>query len=257
MNPFALVLCFTLVFTGMAVPVAGQEGKGAVAGREVKGITAYQEIIDLTTDDSVAVKTRITLTGWGEETVDLPLNFANAENIGVDAGDLKVTATAAKTGDVRVIKLQFGSKPPAEAKIGISYSTKKFFDWEKSKTPRGIYNLSYTFTNATSTNIGKYALQIFLPPGYAMNGVTSSTPRATGEEVESPYSFMTRDGRVEVSLRSPSVGSGKNAAIAFGFKKDEQNPWPLIGLGILISLVALYLKRDVLTRADYAQKVAA
>jgi hypothetical protein len=248
MRKMTFTLCVVLLFTWVSVQAATQEAKG---------ITAYQEIADLALDGSANVTTNITLMGWDSDKIDLPLSYAKPENIGAEAGDLKVAAAAGKTGDTNVIKLQFNGKPPAEVKIKITFAVNKFLDWGKAKTPRGIYNLSYSFTNTTATNIGKYEFKVILPPGYVMNGVSSSTPRATGEEVELPYDFSAQNNRIVVNLRSPTMAPGKNAAIALGFKKEDLNPWPLIGIGILISLVAMYLKRDVLTSADYVAKTAA
>jgi hypothetical protein len=248
MRKITFALCAALLIALAAMPVEAQEAKG---------ITAYQEIVDLAQDGSALVTTNITLTGWDSDKLELPLNFASAENIVVEGNNFKATATAGKTGDVKVIKLQFDAKPPADTKVKITYTAKGFLDFAKAKTPRGIYNLSYTFTNATSTNIGKYDLKILLPTGYSMNGVGSSTPKATGEEVVPPYDFSNENNRLAANLHSPTVASGKNAAIAFGFQKDSGNPLLVVIVGIIIVAASLYLKRDVLTRPDFVKEVSA
>lgn len=262
MRKMTFALCAVLLFAWSSVQAATQEaatGRAAQAAapEAKKGIVACRESVDLSPDGSANVTMGIALAGWDSDKLDLPLNYAKPENLGVEAGDLKVVATAGKTGDASVIKLQFDGKPPADVQIKLTFAVKKFLDLGKAKTPRGIFNLSYTFTNATATTINKYDFTVLLPPGYVMNGVSSSTPKATGEEVVPPYDFLAQGNRVVVNLHAPTVGPGKNAAIAFGFAKDDRNPWPLVGIGILISLAALYLKRDVLTSANYAAKTAA
>ncbi len=112
------------------------------------------------------------------------------------------------------------------------------------------------FTNTTSATINNYALKVLVPSGFDMRGVTSSTPRATGEEVVPPYDFATEDGRLVVNLRSRTVPPGRTAGIAFGFEPRERNPWPAVAIGLAIVLLGLYLKRDVLTRADYVREVS-
>ncbi len=227
----------------------------AAPAQEAKGIAAYQEIVDLATDGSAKVTTNLTVANWDADGMDLPLNFSKPEGLAVEAKDIQVTAMTGKTGDVRVIKLQFNGKPPAEAKFRITFTARDFFNWKKAQSPRGICSFSYTFINATSTNIGRYAFQVSLPPAYNMNGVTSSTPRATGEEIEPPYDFATENHRLAVNLRSKLVAPGKNAAIAFLFQKDDRKPLPVIVIGIAIAAVALYLKRDVLSKTDFVREV--
>ena len=227
------------------------------AAQDAKGITAYQELVDLAPDGSAKVTLNVTLSGWDSDKIELPLNFAKAEDFEVAAGGRKVKATAGKTGDVKVIKLQFDGKPAAEEKFAVTFTAREFFDWAKAKTPRGTFRFSYTFTNATANNITGYKLKILLPPGYNIAGITSSTPRATGEEIEAPYDFATENGRVALNLRSKSVASGKFAAIAFGFEKEERHTLPVILIGLLIAALALYLKRDVLTRPDFVRESVA
>jgi hypothetical protein len=117
--------------------------------------------------------------------------------------------------------------------------------------------VSYTFTNTTETNIRNYSLMMIFPPGYGMNGVTSTTPRTTGEEVVPPYDFATQDGRLVVNLRSPSVAAGRTAAIAFGFRQNAGSPWMAILIGLVIAGFGIYLKRDVLTREDFQKEAVA
>ncbi len=248
MKRITFVLGIALLFSLLALPASAQG---------TKGVTAYQEIVDLAPDGSAQVTTNLTLVNWDADKLDLPLNVSKPDAVVAEAKDVKVTAAAGKTGDVNVIKVQFEGKPPAEVKLKLSYRVKEFFNWDKAKTPRGIYNFAYTFTNATATNIGGYALKVLLPPGYTMNGVGSSTPKATGEEVEPPYNFVTEGDRLAVNLRSPSVGAGKNAAIAFGIQQSARNPLPLVALGAVIAALALYMKRDVLTRPDFVKETAA
>jgi len=227
------------------------------AAQDAKGITAYRETIEIAADGSAAVSVDVTLSGWATDRIELPLNFAKVENFAVTAEGVKAAATASKTGDVRVIKVQFEGNPPAKLKLRVTFTAKDFFDWKKAKNPRGVYGFSYTFTNTTTANIADYSFKLLLPPGFEMNGVTSSTPRATGEEVEPPYDFVNEGGRTVVNLRSKSVGPGKAAAIAFGFAPEERRLWPAILIGLLVAALGLYLKRDVLTRSDYARESAA
>ena len=227
------------------------------AAQDAKGITAYQELIDLAPDGSAKIRLDVTLSGWDSDKIELPLNFAKPEDFEVTADGRKAKAVAGKTGDVKVIKLQFDGKPAAQEKLSVTFTAKEFFDWAKAKTPRGVFRFSYTFTNATANNIAGYKVKILLPPGYNIAGITSSTPRATGEEVEAPYDFATENGRVALNLRSKSVASAKNAAIAFGFEKEERHTAPVILIGLLIAALALYLKRDVLTRPDFGRESAA
>jgi hypothetical protein len=240
--------CLALLLSLMALPTWAQDARG---------ITAYQEIIDVAPGGSATVTLNVTLADSGLDRIDLPLNFAKPENFAVDAKDLKATAAAGKTGDVKVIKLQFDRKPAGEVKVQITFTAKEFFNWEKAKGAHGVYNLSYTFANATATDINGYALKVLLPTGYDIAGITSSTPKATGEEAEPPYDFRTESGRTALNLRSKSVAPGKGAAIAFGFEKDERNPLLVIALGIIIAALALYLKRDVLTDPDFVKETVA
>lgn len=224
--------------------------------QETKGITAYDENFQLMPDGSARVTTRVRVSGLDAEEIDLPVNVAKPENFTAAADGVKVAASVGKTGDVKVIKLIFATRPIKETEITVTYEAKDFFDWKKARSARGIYNLSYNFTNATSRNIGKYSFKILLPPEYVMNGVSSSTPRMTGEEVEPPYDFVTEGDHLVLTLRSKSVQPGKNAAIAFGFERGERNPKPAIAVGFLIAALALYLKRDSLTRADFKREAA-
>lgn len=222
--------------------------------QEAKGITSYQEVVELLADGTAKVAVNVALAGWEADKIELPLNFAKAEKLAATAKTRKVTAAAGKTGDVRVIKLQFDGKPAPDETVQIAFTAKDFFDWAKAGTPRGIYGFAYTFTNATATNIGGYKLKVLLPTGYAMSGVTSSTPRATGEEVEPPYDFATEGQRLVVNLRSKSVASGRTAAIAFGFANDDRKALAVILLGIVIAGLALYLKRNVLTDPNFVKE---
>jgi len=230
----------------------------AGAAGDAKGITGYLETVDLGTDGSAGVTVTVTIANWPADRIDFPLNFGKPENFSVTGDDgVKAAAAAARNGDVRVIRVQFEGKPPSETRLRINFTAREFFDWKKARSPRGIYGLSYTFTNTATANIGQYGLKVRLPEGYLMNGVTGSTPRMTGEEVQPPYDFAIEDKRTIVNLRAKSVGPGRTAAIAFGFVKEERNPLPFLAVGLLIAAAALWIKRDVLTRADYVRDVAA
>lgn len=224
--------------------------------QEAKGITAYDEAMEIFPNGSARMTTRLVVSGLDADEIDLPLNVAKPENFTAEGDGVKVTASAGKTGDVKVVKLRFARRPTDATRVTVAYDAKEFFDWRKARSPRGVYNLSYTFTNATSRNIGKYTFKMLLPTGFVIDGVASSTPKATGEEVEPPYDFMREKDRVVLTLRSKSVQPGKNAAIAFGFEREERNPKPVMALGFLIAALALYLKRDVLTRADFSREAA-
>jgi hypothetical protein len=240
--------CLGLLLSLIAVPIWAQEAKG---------ITTYQEVIDLMPDGSANVTLNVTLADSGLDRIDLPLNYSKPEHFAVDAKELKATAAAGKTGDVKVIKLQFDRKTASAIKVQITFTAREFFDWKKARGTHGVYKLSYTFTNATSTDINRYALQVLLPAGYQLAGITSSTPRATGEDIEPPYDFRSESGRTALNLRSKSIAPGKSAAIAFGFEKDDRNPPLVIALGIIIAVIALYLKRDVLTNPNFVKETVA
>jgi hypothetical protein len=227
------------------------------AAQDARGIASYRETIDLATDGSAGVAIELMLANWAADRVDLPLNVGKPDNFAVTGDGVKAAASAARNGDVRVIRVQFEGKPAAAAKLRITFTAREFLDWKKARSPRGIYGLSYTFTNTGTANVGQYRLTVRLPEGYEMNGVSSSTPRMTGEEVEPPYDFVTEDGRTVVNLRAKSVAPGRTATIAFGFVKRERNPLPVIAIGMLVVAGALWIKRDVLTRADYVRETAA
>lgn len=151
-------------------------------------------------------------------------------------------------GDARIVRVSFDGKPPAQVKLKLTFDAKEFLDWAKARKDRGVYNLSYTFTNTLVTTINNYTLKVLLPPGYVMNQVASSTPKATGEEVEPPYDFASTTGSTVVTLRSKTVGPGKTAAIAFGFKGVDGNPAPILLLGLVIAAAGVYIKRDLILR---------
>ncbi len=198
----------------------------------------------------------MTLAGWQEQRIDLPLNVANPDNLTVEAAGLSARAAVARNGDVRVIRVEFDRVPPGVKQLRIRLTAKGLLNWERARSSRGTYSLSYTFANATSATIGDYAFKLLLPAGYTIRSITSSTPRATGEEVEPPYGFATEDGRVALSLRAKPVAPGKFAAIAFGFESTGRNPLPAVIIGLLVALAGLYLKRDVLSSESFERKIA-
>ena len=223
---------------------------------EAKGITSLRETVELAPDGSAAVTVEVKLANWPADRLDLPLNFGKPGPLAV-SGNVKADATVVRNGDARQIHVQFDGKPPVDTTVSIRFTAQDFLDWKKARSPRGVYGLSYTFTNTGMMTIGRYALTVRLPQGYGVNGVTSSTPRMTGEEVEPPYDFGTVDGRTVMNLRAKSIGPGKTAAIAFGFSEEERHPLPFVVAGLLIALVALWGKRDVLTREDYVREASA
>lgn len=224
--------------------------------QEKKGITSYRETIDLQADGSASVTIDLSLAGWAANSLDLPLSFAKPDNISA-SGDGVRAAALARNGDVRVIRVQFENQPPSAANVKIRFAARDFLDWKKARSARGTYALAYTFTNTATAQIGDYRLKLLLPEGYEMNGITSSTPRMTGEEVTPPYDFSFEGKRTVVNLRGKAVAPGRNAAIAFGFVPAERDPLPFILAGLLIAGVALWIKRDVLTREDYVREAAA
>jgi hypothetical protein len=231
-------------------------GTPLAAAQGAKGITTYKELVDVAGDGSAKVTLTVTAAEW-PDTIELPLDVPGAKNVSAEAVGAGVAAEPVKVGDVNRIKVHFDRPPTADTPLTITYAADKFIDWAKAKPKRGIYTLSRTFTNATTADIKNYEMHILLPPGFTMNGVTSSTPRAKGSDVVPPYDFGTEDGRLAVTLRSKSVPAGGTAAIAFGFAHNGRNPWPIILVGLAIALLGLYVKRDVLTRPDYVREVAA
>jgi len=223
---------------------------------DAKGITLLRETIAVAPDGSAAVTLEVKLANWASDHLDLPLNFGKPGPLAV-SGEVKADATVVRNGDARQIHVQFAGKPPADTRVRIQFTAQDFLDWKKARSPRGVYGLSYTYTNTGAMTIARYALAVQLPQGYGVNGVTSSTPRMTGEEVEPPYDFGTVDGRTVMNLRAKSIGPGKTAAIAFGFSEEERHPLPFVAVGLLIALAALWGKRDVLTREDYVREAAA
>lgn len=249
-----------LIRTAAAVLVAAQLLAAmavTAAAQTVPGFATYRETVDLATDGSAAVTIEVTLVAWPRQEIDLPLGAAAAEGFTAQAGAAPAHAAAVRVGDVRFVRVILDEPPAASQALRVTYAVKRFLDWEKSRSPRGIHALSYTFTNLTTTTIADYGLRIVLPAGYAVNGITSSTPRATGEEVEPPYGFATRDGRVVLSLRAKPVAPGRVAAVAFGFVAARRDPVPVLVIAVLVALAGLYLKRDVLTRATFEPKTAA
>lgn len=240
----ALVIALTLLLPSFCL------AQGA------KGLTTYRELIELATDGSARVTVDVTLAGWQQDRIDLPMNFATADGMTIEAPGLNASAATATVGDVRVLRVQFDRPPPTTEQLKITFTVKTFLDWTRAKSPRGTYALSYTFTNATSTTIGDYAVRIALPAGYTVTGVTSSTPRMTGEEVEPPYLFGTEGNQVVMTLRMKPVAPAKFAAIAFNFESAQRNPLPVLVLAALIALAGLYLKRDVLTSPTFERDVA-
>jgi hypothetical protein len=223
------------------------------AAQTPKGITSYGESVDMAVDGSAKVAVTLSVAGLSSDTLELPLNFANVKDVALDPAAIG-SARTVRTGDVDVLQVKFGQPLAAPTTFKLSFTADKFFDWTKAKSARGIYLLSYTFSNTSNVNIANYQLRVALPAGFSMRGVTSSTPRATGEEMEPPYDFAAPDGRLIVNLRAKSVPPGRTAAIAFGFVPSGHNPLPAIAIGAIIIALALYLKRGVLTRADYVEQ---
>jgi hypothetical protein len=244
----ALATAAAALFLLSGAPLASAQG--------AKGITSYKEIVDVARDGSAKVTLTVTAAEW-PDTIERPLDVPGAKNITAEAGGAAATAEPVKVGDVNRMKVHFDRPPSAGVPLTISYAADKFIDWTKAKPKRGIYTLSRTFTNATTTDIKNYEMHLLLPPGYTMNGVTSSTPRAKESDVVPPYDFTTEDSRLAVTLRSKSVAAGGTAAIAFGFASSERNPWPIVLVGLALALLGLYVKRDVLTRPDYVREVVA
>jgi hypothetical protein len=240
-----------LAVLAAAPPASAQPAQPAPAG-----ITTYRETIDLAADGSATVTADIALAGLAASELELPLNVAAADRIAVTADGLAAAAAAVRVGDVRLLRVTFERPPAASQKLRITYAVKNFLDWARSRSPRGIRTLSYTFANLTTHSVADYAVTIVLPPGHLVSGVTSSTPRASGEEIEPPYGFATREGRVEMKLRAKPVAPGKFAAIAFGFVPAERSPLPVLVIAGLLIAAGFYLKHDVLTRECFEAKAA-
>ncbi len=219
-----------------------------------KGVKSWKEILSLAADGSATVTSDITLVNWDSDTMDLPLAYGKPEGITVSCPDLIVTAQAGKTGDAKVLKLKFDKKPAAEEKLTLTFTVKGFLDWDKAKSPQGFYTFSYTTTNLSQTSIGAFSLKILLPPNYKMTQVLSSTPKAKNDDVEPPYDFSKEGDRLVVNLRAPSLAMGKTAAISFNFQPSNSAIAYII-VSIIIAAIALYVKRDVLTKTDYKREV--
>jgi hypothetical protein len=226
------------------------------AAQESRGIARYRETIDLAGDGSAAVAIDVTLAGWLQDYVDLPLNVAKPDALAVEAAERSPTATVVRNGDVRLIRVGFDRRPAPMQALRVTFTAAGFLDWDRARSPRGVYALAYTFANTTPTTVGDYALRVLLPAGYVVAGVTGSTPRATGEEIDPPYGFATRDGRTALDLRAKSVAPGRFAAISFGFEPEQRSPLAVVAICLLVGLVGLYLKRDALTRASFERKTA-
>lgn len=250
-NIVTIGIACALAAIALATPAAAQPAQPAP-----KGITTYRETIDLAAGGSALVTVDVTLAGWQDGVLDLPLNVANPEELKVVATGMAATIAAVRVGDVRMLRVTFGQLPAATQTLTLTYATKTFLNWERSRSPRGFHALSYTFANVTTATVADYGLTVVLPTGYLVRGITSSTPRATGEEIEPPYGFATRNGRVQLSLRAKPVTPGRFAAIAFGFEPAGHSPLPVLVIAGLIALAGLYLKRDVLTRATFEAKIA-
>lgn len=233
------------LLVGLASPAVAQ-----------KGILDYRETVDIAANGSARVSIEANVAGLTGDTLELPLNFPNTRDVAMESPGGAASVRATRVGDTSLITVKFSQPPTAKTNLRIGLTTDKFFDWARAKSKRGVYGFSYTFTNTTTVTINNYALKVLTPAGFDMTGVTSSTPRATGEEVVPPYDFATEDGRLVVNLRSRTVPPGRTAAIAFGFEPRENNPLPAIVIGVIIALLGLYLKRDVLTRPDYVREVA-
>ncbi len=223
------------------------------AAQTAKGISSYRESVDLALDGSAKVAVTLSAAGLTSDTLNLPLNFPNVKDVALEPTAIG-SARASRSGDVNVLQVKFGQPLAAPTTFKLVFTAEKFFDWTKAKSGRGTYSLSYTFSNTSNVNIADYQLRVALPAGFSMWDVTSSTPRATGEEIEPPYDFAAPDGRLIVNLRAQSVPPGRTAAIAFAFVPSGHNPLPAIAIGGIIIGLALYLKRDVLTRADYVRQ---
>jgi hypothetical protein len=245
MRAAVIAIAGAALLTGFASPASAQ-----------KGILDYHETVDIAANGSARFSIEASVAGLTGDTLELPLNFSNARDVAVESPGGAASARVTRVGDTNLIVVKFNQLPTAKTELKISFMTDKFFDWTRAKSKRGIYGFSYTFTNTTAVTVNNYALKVVTPPGFDMTGVTNSTPRATGEEVVSPYDFATEGGRLVVNLRSRTVPPGRTAAIAFGFEPSESNPLPAIAIGVLIALFGLYLKRDVLTRPDYVREVS-
>gem|GEM_PF-6683209 len=262
-------LCILSIAALVALPAAAQQAAGSAAPgtppaaaktnqkAAPKGVISWKETLDLAADGSARVGVDLVLANWDADAIDLPLSYAKPEGITVTCPDLTVVGEAGKTGDVKALKLKFDRKPAPVERLRIDFVASGFLDWKKARSPRGFYGFSYTFANLGSAAVGGYTLKVLLPPEYKMTEVLSSTPKATGEEAVPPYDFTEEDGRLAVNLRSPAVGAGKTAAIAFNFEKPSNNAIAyIVVVAAIIAIIALFAKRGVLTDKDYQQRNA-
>lgn len=222
-----------------------------------KSVSAWKETLDLAADGSAGVTIDITLANWDSDSANLPIAYDKPEGISVTCADLVATGQIGKVGDARALMLKFDKKPAAEEKLKIAFTVKEYINWAKARSSRGFYNFSYSFANLLPSNIGAYSLKVLLPPNYKMTQVLSSTPKATGDEAVPPYDFTTEGGRVTVSLRAPSVAVGKSTAITFNFQSSVTNALAYIIVSVIVAAIALWVKRDVLTKEDYTREVSA
>ena len=262
MRRTALLSCLVIAAALAAAPVFAQVApkevpKDAAKKAEPKGVTAWKETLDLAVDGSAKVVLDLVLSNWDSDAIDLPLTYAKPDGITVTSTDVQATAQAGKAGDAKVLKLKFDKKPPAAAKLSVSFAAKDFLDMKKARSPRGFYAFSYSFANLASANVGAYSLKVLMPEGFKMTQVLSSTPKATGSEVTPPYDFSAEDGRTVVNLRAPSVAVGKTAAIAFNFQPERRGGAWMVAVCVILAAIAMYAKRDVLTNPDYEPQTGA
>jgi len=259
MSIYRKLFCLIVVTIFVIGPLAAQGTKPAAQADQKaapKGVKSWKEVIDLGSDGNAAVTSEIVLVNWDSDTMDLPLAYGKPDGITVSCSDLSISAQGGKAGDAKVLKLKFNKKPAPEEKLKISFIAKEFLDWNKAKSPRGFYNLSYTLTNLSQTPVNSFSLKILLPPNYRMTQVLSSTPKAKDDDVVPPYDFSKEGDRLVVNLRAPSLAMGKTAAISFNFQPIGSAAAYVI-VSIIISIVALYLKRGVLTNPDYKREISA
>lgn len=219
-------------------------------------LAALEHRYMLAEDGSAVLETTMILGAPGPTELLLPLDHGEAGEFTIEAGRAAFASGQDGTSDpVRraagrpLLALTMDEGAAAGDTVRVRCRLPKAIDWAGASGPFGVYDVSRTLINDSGVSIGRYRLEIALPPSYRFRRVTGSEPAFKPQvSPDPPYAVRHRDGRDVASLTANQFRPGNRVKLGVEAERVRRGAVPLVA-GLILAALYLVFFRNQLTRA--------
>ena len=217
------------------------------AGAGAVEIRTYDTRVDVGADGSARARVDLALTGVAAGRLRVPVGFPALDGFKVEEAPAGVAVKPLPSKEQSAVEIELPEGVPADVALRFAFTTPgvlvapKPEEGQKSKFPEGSRLLRHVFVNTQPAPVGRYRVEVLLPPESMVQTVREQLPRPGRKEFVPRVELDRLDGRQGAVLQLSGVRQGGRTSMELEVVRDRRSLlWLVVGMTLACGWLVAY-----------------